>query len=263
MHRFDLESEWESFVESSQWLSKLPRLKQVIASPENIRLDNVDPEANTILIYVANAAQATWIRNNAIERLEKEFSDYVNEKVSLGVVVRDDEDIPVVERPRIIEPSLFDEVDERPCQPCRSDNGHNPLKYILQVVSAILYTNIFTALIYLITVIPYGWFLTLKGWVMFLIILLGGGILFGIISLAKTFALLPYGWIVKKNVVALVATVGFLLFNFSRSLFLLWKTNAGHGILPTVFALIITGEIIFLVIGSIPVLVQMFKGETP
>lgn len=114
------------------------------------------------------------------------------------------------------------------------------LKAIGQVLAAIIYTNLYTGLLYLITVTPVAWILTLKPIVMILLIILLGGIIQGIIIGAQTLIMIPYVWIVKKNIVALAISIGFMLFNIIRSGVRLWQCNVGNGMWATIILVVIS-----------------------
>ena len=135
------------------------------------------------------------------------------------------------------------------------------LKAIGQVLAAVLYTCVFTGLLYLVLVMPLAWVLTLKPFWMVVVILLLGGILQGLIIMAQTFLMMPYVWIVKGNVVALVISIGLLLFNLGRSDVLVWQSSTGHGFWPIVFAVIATVLIVEAIAGTIPNLLKAYRGE--
>lgn len=135
------------------------------------------------------------------------------------------------------------------------------LKVIGQILAAIVYTCIFTGLLYMVLVLPLVWVLTLKPFWIVVVIILLGGILQGIIIMAHTFLLMPYMWIVKENVVALIISIALILFNLGRSDVLIWQASTGHGLWMIIFAIIATGLILEAVFATIPFLVNAYAGE--
>lgn len=132
----------------------------------------------------------------------------------------------------------------------------NELKVIGQFLAAIVYTCIFTGLMYVILVFPLAWFLSLSTKTMILVgIFLGGAIealLFGL----QFLLMMPYAWIVKKNIVSLVVSIGLILFNMTMNDINVWKTTASYGTEGVVVAVIITliivqtvGMVTFALVG--------------
>lgn len=122
------------------------------------------------------------------------------------------------------------------------------LKVVGQVLAAIVYTCIFTGLLYLITVLPLAWFLTLHPVVLILVLVFLGGFLQFVVFGLQTLLLMPYAWIVKNNVVALVISVGLIFFNIIRNDVAVWKAMLGQGRSAIVIAVIITlllAEVLF------------------
>lgn len=114
------------------------------------------------------------------------------------------------------------------------------LNSIGQVLAAVAYTCLYTGLIYLITVFPVAWLLSLNTKVMILVLILLGGVIQGLIIGLQTLLLMPYMWIVKKNIVALIISIGLILFNLVRSDILLWQSVSGQGRTAIVVGVIIT-----------------------
>lgn len=135
------------------------------------------------------------------------------------------------------------------------------IKSIGQVLAAIIYTNLYTGLLYLITVTPVAWILTLKPIVMILLIILLGGIIQGIIIGAQTLIMVPYVWIVKKNIVALAISIGFMLFNLVRSGVRLWQCNMGQGTWATIILIVISILILEALIGSVVCVIGVYSED--
>ena len=75
---------------------------------------------------------------------------------------------------------------------------------------------------------------------MILVLILLGGVIQGLIIGLQTLLLMPYMWIVKKNIVALIISIGLILFNLVRSDILLWQSVSGQGRTAIVVGVIIT-----------------------
>lgn len=133
------------------------------------------------------------------------------------------------------------------------------LKSIGQVLVAIVYTCIFTGLLYMVLVLPLAWLLTLNTKVMILLLILLGGVLQFLIFGAQVLLMMPYGWIVKNNVVALVTSIGLMLFNLIRSDVMVWQSMSGHGTSAVVVAIIITVLIVEALFMSITGIISVYS----
>lgn len=133
------------------------------------------------------------------------------------------------------------------------------LKSIGQVLAAIVYTCIFTGLLYMITVLPLAWLLTLKTAVMILVLIILGGLIQFVVIGAQTLLLMPYMWIVKNNIVSLVISIGLMSFNLIRSDVIVWQGVSGHGRSAVVIAVIITILIAEALIGSVFSVISLYS----
>ena len=130
-------------------------------------------------------------------------------------------------------------------------------KYILQIVSAFLYSNLFTGIMYLVIVLPLAWIISLPWWGMLLVLVFGGGIIEGIISFLTAGGLLPFAWIVKGNIVSLCLSLLIIIFNLGRSTIVLWQSLVGNGFWAVMLAVVFTGFVIQLLLATIPTLISM------
>lgn len=130
-------------------------------------------------------------------------------------------------------------------------------KYILQVVSAFLYSNLFTGIMYLVMVLPIAWIISLPWWGMLLVLVFGGGIIEGIISILTAGGLLPFAWIVKGNIVSLCLSLLIIIFNLGRSTIVLWQSLVGNGFWAVMLAVVFTGFVIQLLLATVPTLISM------
>ena len=81
------------------------------------------------------------------------------------------------------------------------------IKYILQVLAAVVYSGIVSSIVFIITVLPEAWLLSLSWWKILLIVIFLGGILFEIIHFLYTIVILPFVWIHGKNFIATACSV--------------------------------------------------------
>ena len=128
------------------------------------------------------------------------------------------------------------------------------LKQIGQVLAEIIYTCLYTGLLYIILVLPLGWLMTLSTKWMIMVLLLVGGVAEGLIISANALLMIPYGWLVKQNMVAYIISIVLVLVNLTFNDVVLWKNMlAIGGKAPIVFAVIITllfiQAIVFTLIG--------------
>lgn len=131
------------------------------------------------------------------------------------------------------------------------------LKAIGQVLSSLVYTYVYTWLMYLILIFPLTWILSLNTKIMILVLILFGGIIQALIMLAQTFVMLPYAWIVKNNKAALYLSIALILILFIRWDVNIWQNMLGLGTSAIVVAVIATVFIIEAIIMSIVGLVGM------
>lgn len=133
-------------------------------------------------------------------------------------------------------------------------------KYIVQIFAAMAYTTLFSYVVYLITVLPIAFFMSLSWWKLLIAILILGGIIEGIKAAALVFAFIPYVWILKKNTIALVLTLFILIVNLTRFCCNVWMSDY-HGTLAILFSLFLTYEIITIGLQSFPVMIAARSEE--
>lgn len=135
------------------------------------------------------------------------------------------------------------------------------LKIIGQFFAAIAYTCLFTGLMYLILVLPLGWFLSLSTKTMIIVGIFLGGIIEGIIIGLQFLLMSPYVWIVKKNIVALIISIGLILFNLIYNGVNVWKTAVSYGTEGVIVAIIISILIIQTLFMTIPVIIGFYTED--
>lgn len=103
------------------------------------------------------------------------------------------------------------------------------LKYLAQILSAIIYTPIYAGLIYIIIVIPAMWLVTLSFGKMLCLVLLFSGLYEGCLSVLKVLGILPYAWILRENKIALGISISLCLLVTLYNGYILWKVLLGYG----------------------------------
>ena len=135
------------------------------------------------------------------------------------------------------------------------------LKIFGQIIAAIVYTCLYTGLLYLILVMPMAWYLSLSTKAMILVAIFLGGIIEFVLIGAQVLIMMPYAWIVKENVVSLVVSIGLVLFNLIRSDIGVWKSVSGTGSTGIVIAVIITLLILQAIITTIYGLLSVYSSS--
>ncbi|MBO4588405.1 MAG: hypothetical protein J5711_05835 [Bacteroidales bacterium] len=114
------------------------------------------------------------------------------------------------------------------------------IKQIGQVLAAIVYTCLYTGLVYLIIVLPMAWYLSLSTKMMILVFVFLGGILEYLLIGLNVFLLMPYGWIVKNNIVALIVSLVLVITNFVLNDIMVWRSTYEYGTTGIIIAIVIT-----------------------
>lgn len=129
------------------------------------------------------------------------------------------------------------------------------LEYIAQIVIALLYTAIFATAAYAITIIPLAFILSLSGWQVVLVLIIAGGLIEAIVTGLQFIIMLPFLWIVKRNIVALILCILSFIYNAISYIVNIWQIEhegAWHFVcllLVSVFILQIFGMATFSTIG--------------
>ena len=114
------------------------------------------------------------------------------------------------------------------------------INYVGQILSALIYTSIFTGVMYLVVVLPIGLVLSLPWWGILLYLFIGGGIIESIISLLCGIGMYPYVWIAKKNVIATIISIILVFINVIANIINVWGAIRGNGTWAIVFGIIVT-----------------------
>ncbi len=81
------------------------------------------------------------------------------------------------------------------------------IKYILQILAAVIYSGIVCSIVFIITVLPEAWLLSLSWWKILLMLFFLGGIMYEIIHFLYTIVIVPFAWIHDKNLIATACSV--------------------------------------------------------
>lgn len=135
------------------------------------------------------------------------------------------------------------------------------MKQVAQVIGSILYSFLFSALMYVLMVWPLVWIIGLSPFWMFVVLFLFAGIIQGIITLIQVYATLPYAWLLKRNLLATILSIGILVVLIIRSIVFVWKTCVGNGFGMILFAIVASVLLIEVVLGTIPNMLKCYNEE--
>lgn len=101
------------------------------------------------------------------------------------------------------------------------------VKYIAQIISALLYTGLFIGIVNLLIVFPIAWYLSLSTFWKVVIFLFGTTTIISVISAVVSLSTLPYRWICKENIVSALISEAYLLCRLITLWIGTWKVNYG------------------------------------
>ena len=133
------------------------------------------------------------------------------------------------------------------------------IKGLGQILASIIYTPIYTALMYLVIVFPLSWIMSLSFWKMLLAFIVLGGIVEFCIILLQTIGLLPYKWIVKDNRIALGVSLLLCIVLPWINVCMLWESLLGHGTFAVVIAIVLTAALLHFIFVSVSGMIR-FSG---
>jgi hypothetical protein len=135
------------------------------------------------------------------------------------------------------------------------------IKYLSQILAALIYTPLYTGIMYLVIVLPVLWIVHLSTWKMIVAFIFLGAILEGIITILQVLGLIPFTWIVKNNRVSLLISVAACvllpLYNIV-SLFMILSKYGDFGICT---AFVLTGFLVQFIYMSVIGIIGI-KGES-
>lgn len=137
------------------------------------------------------------------------------------------------------------------------------MKKILQVLGSVVYTYLFYVIMYLVTVYPFMWFVGLSVLSVFwkiVFIVIFAGLVQGLINLIQAYALLPYVWLLKDNIVATCISIVLLVGCFAWGIFIIWKDLAGNGFWMIVVAVVASLLLIEVIVSTVIPMIGCYTG---
>lgn len=135
------------------------------------------------------------------------------------------------------------------------------MKYIAQILASLVYTSLFTGIMYLVITVPLAFILSLPWWGILLFIFIGGGILEAIVTTLGSFGTMPYVWIVKKNIIATIIAIVLVLVNVGMNLFRLWGALWGNGTWAIIFGIVVTVILLQFVYAVIMGIIMAYQNN--
>lgn len=125
------------------------------------------------------------------------------------------------------------------------------LKFLGQILASVVYTFIYTGIMYLVIVFPLAYIISLPWWGILLVMMFFGGLLQGLIHILAGSGILPYMWIVNKNIVATIISVVLILINVGSNMIRVWSAIGGGGTWAFIFGLAVSALLIEFIVMSI------------
>lgn len=125
------------------------------------------------------------------------------------------------------------------------------LKFLGQILASVVYTSIFTGIMYLVIVFPLAYIISLPWWGILLVMMFFGGLIQGLIHILAGSGMLPYMWIVNKNIVATIISVVLILINVGSNMIRVWSAIGGGGSWAFIFGLAVSVLLIEFIVMSI------------
>ena len=114
------------------------------------------------------------------------------------------------------------------------------MKYVLQILASLVYSYLYTAIMYIVVVLPLAYIISLPWWGMLLVIFFAGGIIEGLTNLLGGIGSVPFFWIVKKNVVAKFLSICVVVSNLGYCTITMWKHIWGNGFWAIILGIVVT-----------------------
>lgn len=133
----------------------------------------------------------------------------------------------------------------------------NTLKYIGQILASIVYTPLFTGIMYLAISLPIAWIASLSiGW-MILAIAVYIGINEILLITLHSLGMIPYGWILDDNKISFVISLILCILLPLNNIVQLWTTPiCEERTTRIILSVIMTGGLLHFIIGT---LICLFK----
>lgn len=133
------------------------------------------------------------------------------------------------------------------------------IKFIGQVLASLVYTPLYTGIMYVAIVLPAAWILSLSFWKMVVAFIVFGGFIEGLIHVLQMIGLLPFAWIVKNNKFAFGLSALLCILGPLWNIVQIWRFFPEYGTAGFVASFIFTLMIVQFVFGSIVTLTGLNK----
>ncbi len=128
------------------------------------------------------------------------------------------------------------------------------IKFLGQVLAALIYTPIYTGIMYAAIALPLGWIMSLSFWKMIFAIIVLGGLIEGLIAFLQMVGLFPFAWIIKGNKVSFWLSTGLSVLFPVLNIISLWGFLLAYGTTGVVFAIIVSIMLIQFICNTLLVL---------
>ena len=135
------------------------------------------------------------------------------------------------------------------------------IKYISQLIGAFVYANIFSLILYVVTVLPLAFVLSLQAWQIIILIILFGGFLEFLQHTIIALSTVPFHWIVKGSLTALICAIGLIVYNVARNIYNVWIMSIGNGNMAVFVAIIITLFLLKFIIFSSLYFIKIYSSS--
>lgn len=122
--------------------------------------------------------------------------------------------------------------------------------YLLQIISAIIYSSLFAFVISIVTIAPTLWLFDLKFWQMLIVLFIAIEVIISIITFVQTIISIPYYWIIKDNYIAAVISILISLSIYVVAAVTMWKMPF-HGFWQTLSYIVASVEMIAVAIVTV------------
>lgn len=114
------------------------------------------------------------------------------------------------------------------------------LKKIGQILASIIYTCLYTGVLYFIVMLPMVWIMSLDTKIMVLVLLLLGGVITAIQGFLGLILVYPYRWFCKENKAALIISIVLVIINLTINDVMIWRIVGSGGVSGITFGIIVT-----------------------
>ncbi|MBQ4367998.1 MAG: hypothetical protein II786_07935 [Muribaculaceae bacterium] len=135
------------------------------------------------------------------------------------------------------------------------------IKYIGQVVASLIYTPIYTSIIYFAMTFAFLFAISLPTKWMVIVFIFFGGIIEVLIYVIQVLGLLPYAWIVKQNKTSLTISVGLCSMLVLYFIYCIWKVFLDFDTAGIITAVILSGLLLQFLFMSVVGIIGIGKDD--